>query len=293
MKKLALMALSMLAWLAGCDTAPPYQRQGGQWRYEKTPFNPADPASFKPLGPVFARDKLRGYYRGVEIENSQGPSFEALSEHEARDRSSVFWADTYRKGQEYYTVRHVRVQPILGASPASYRSLGYGYGSDGRSAFYEGLPFQVRDPASLVVIDGRFAHDAQRAYYERVEIAGSDGASFALVDLHEAEHARDRSQVFHAHMQVPAVSGPGQMPKPVVRVLRGANPATVEVLGRGYARDGQRVWWRGLPLAGVDATSFEVSSQFAGALDARDARSVYAAGVRRGPAAAAAASSPR
>lgn len=292
MKKLALMALSLVAWVTGCDSSPAYHRQGGQWRYEKLLINPADPASFKPLGPVFARDKLRGYYRGVEIENSEGLSFEALSEHEARDRNTVFWADTYRKGQEYYTVRHVRVQPIAGADAASYRSLGYSYGSDGRKAFYEGLPFQARDPASLVVIDGRFVRDAQRAYFERVEIPGSDGASFALVDIHEAHHARDRSRVFHAHLQLPAVSGAGQGPKPVVRVLQGANPGSVEVLGRGYARDGSRVWWQGLPVAGVDAASFEVSSQFTGAFDARDARSVYADGVRRGPAAAAGASSP-
>ncbi len=283
---LGLVGLGGLTGLAGCGDNAGYVRKAGQWLYQDSPVNAADPRSFQPLDPRFARDAVQGYYRGQAIAGSHGPSFEALSEHEASDRHAVYWADTHRKAQEYWAVRHVRVTPLAGADPASYQVLGHGYARDARTAWFEGRSFSVRDPASFVPIDIRYARDGQRAYFEQVEIAGSDGASFELLDTDTGTHARDRRAVYSAYIEL---NQPLQRPHPVVRVLAGAHPATTRVAGQGYAVDGSRVWWRGQPVAGADAASFEVLPVGTGD-DARDARSRYREGRRQVDAAAPSAS---
>jgi hypothetical protein len=290
MKLLRLLCgglVALLPMLAACDSGGSYQRKGGQWRFDEQPISVADPASFKPLGRHFAHDKWRGYYLGVQIDDSEGSSFQALSAHEARDARQVYWAETYRKGQEYWSVKHQRVRRVAGADAASYRSLGQGYGRDVGSAYHEGRAFAVRDPATFEVLDALFTRDARRAYFERSEIAGSDGASFALIDASEGRHARDRSQVWYAAIEIPAAADAGGRPAPVVRLLRGASPATVQVLGRGYARDGARLWWRGQPVADADAASFAVNDDSTQDHDAQDARGRFAQGVRQRPGVAA------
>jgi len=279
-----LAGLAISAGLTACDNGGDYHRKGGRWHFDELPMQLADPASFKPLGRFFARDKQRGYYRDVAIADSDGATFEALSEHAARDSRHVYWADTYRKGQEYWAYQHLRVRVVAGAEPASYRALPHDYGRDARSAFHQGRAFAVRDPASFEVLDARFTRDAQRGYFERVEIAGSDGATFELIDVRDGRYARDRQQVFHTAPETQRPAGSGLSP-PAVRVLRGANPATLQVLSRGYARDGVRVWWIGQPVAGVDAASFTVIDDYIQEHDAHDARGTYRQGVRQGVAA--------
>lgn len=268
---------ALVTGLVGCGDDPGYVRKAGQWQYEDQPVTVADPRSFQPLDALFARDDRQAYYRGVAIAGSHGPSFQPLSAHEARDRQTVYWADTYRKAQEYWAWRHVRVTALAGADPASYQVLGHGYARDARSAWFEGQAFAVRDPATFTPLDMRFARDAQRAYFERVEIAGSDGTGFELLDPDTGTHARDHRHVYSAHIEL---NQPLQPPHPVVRVLQGARPDSTRVLGQGYAVDGNRVWWRGLPVAGADAASFEVQAA-GGESDARDARSSYRDGRRR------------
>ncbi len=275
-KGLGWLLLGALAWLVGCDTGAGYAKKDGAWIYDgKRQFVPLDPASFRRLDKLFARDAQRGYYRGEVIEGSEGKSFEVFSEHEARDARAVFYADTYRKGQEYWTVQHVKTHAIAGADPASYRVLEHGYARDAGHAFYEGLAFKVRDPASFEPLNPFFARDAQRGYFERIEIPGSHGASFALLDIREAEFARDRAQVYHGHIDTREAN----KQVPVLRVLRGADAATIRVVGRGYAADAKGLWFRSQPVAGADLASFKINADFASDTDASDAARSYRQGV--------------
>ncbi len=268
--------LASLAGLGACGDDAGYARKSGRWLHEDTAFTPADPRSFEPLDARFARDAVQGYYRGVAIAGSDGASFQALSAHEARDRRAVYWADTYRKAQEYWAWRHVHVLPVTGADPASYRVLGHGYARDVQQAYFEGQAFVVADAASFEPLDASFARDARQGYYERLAVAGSDGSSFERIDPDTGTHARDRLHVYSTHVEL---NQPLQRPHPVVRVLPGADPATVRVPGQGYAVDATRVWWRGRPVAGADGKSFELLAT-GGDADARDARSSFRQGRR-------------
>lgn len=283
------LLLGLAGPLAGCGDEPGYTRKDGRWHHDEAPVAVADPRSFQPLDALFARDAVQGYYRGQPVAGSHGASFQALSPHEARDRRAVYWADTYRKAQEYWAWRHVRVQVIGGADPASYQVLGHGYARDARSVWYEGRAFAVRDPASFTPIDSRFARDAQRGYFDRAEVPGSDGASFEVLAEDGGSHARDRHRVYSLHIEL---NDPLKPPHAVVRVLEGARPATVRVPGRGYAVDGATVWWRGRLVAGADGTSFQVLDSVGGGVDGQDARATYAEG-RRQAVAVARSSTPR
>ena len=269
--------LTGLGGLSGCDTGSGYAKKDGLWNYGGTrQFMPLDPATFKPIDAIFAKDAQRGYYRGSVIEDSLGSSFEVLSEHEARDAKTVFYADTYRKGQEYYTQRHNRVFAIPSADPASYRVLAHGYARDASRAYYEGQAFKVRDVGSFEPLDASYARDAQRGYFERIEIPGSHGPSFALLDVRAPEFARDRTRVYHGHIDTSEANSP----RPVVRVLREADAASIRVVGRGYVADARRVWYRSEPVAGADAASFKVNEDYTSELDASDSRYRYRQGQR-------------
>ena len=263
--------------LSGCDDRSGYAHKDGHWTYAGAdPFIPMDPGTFKPIDDRFAKDAQRGYYRGSVIEDSEGKSFEVLSEHEARDARTVFYADTYRKGQEYYTRRHNRVFAIAGADSSSYRVLAHGYSRDASRAYYEGRAFKVRDVSSFEALDARYARDAHRGYFERIEIPGSHGPSFALLDVRAPEFARDRTLVYHGSIDATQANSP----RPVVRVLRGADGATIRVIGRGYVADAKGVWYRSEPLAGADAASFKVNEDYTSEVDASDSRYRYRQGQR-------------
>lgn len=266
----------------------PWSRSKGRWAYDGKPFDPADAASLEPLSAVFARDAVQGYYRGVPVPGSHGPSFEALSANQARDRRAVYWADTYRRGQDYYLVRHVRIEAQDGADPAHYQVLRHGHGRDQRQAYFEGrrLP-QVHDPASFEALTPRLARDARRAYFEHAEIPGSEGASFETVDRSFDGWVRDRHNAWYVGSGQPQKDGP--MVRTVLRLDK-AQPAALRALSLSYASDGRRVWWRGQWLKDADAASFAVieagtpdpsaAAPGAESADARDARGLFKDGKR-------------
>lgn len=247
------VAVSLLG-LWGCDGGAGYQRQWtGGWTFGGTPFAPADPASFEPLGLYFGRDARQGYYRGSAVAGSDG--------------RAVYYCDTYRKAQEYWAYQYLRIAPIPGADAASYQVLDDGYARDRHRAYDQGQPFAVREPASFEPLNKRFARDAQRGYFEHAEIPDSHGASLVLLHEDDPGYVRDRSRAWHGAIEVNA---PRSGAHPVLRLLRGADMATLHVLGRGYAADARQVWYRGELLKKADVATFEVQGDVTGDVDAQD-----------------------
>jgi len=268
--------------LGACDSSS-YHRSGGQWKHGDLAFTPDDPRTFEPIDQVFAKDAVRGYYRGTSVPDSHGATFSALSEHEARDAHRVYYCDTYRKGQEYWSIRHLRIAPIPGADSSTYASIGVGHARDRSRVYFEGVPFDVRDAATYEPLDGNYGRDSQRGYYARREIARSDGPSFAVVDLRDSAYARDRSKAYYGYHDIDAARPANTRARDVVRVLRGADPAALRVLGRDYAEDDQHVWHRGLRLDGADALSFTVDTSYRGTGDASDKFGSWERGSRVAP----------
>jgi len=265
--------------LAACDSSG-YHRSSGEWTHGDHAFTPQDPATFKPLDDRFARDAVRGYYRGSVVAGSDGASFIVVSENEARDKSNVYYCDTYRKGQEYWSIKHLRIERIEGADPATYTSIGEGYSRDRRHVYAEGVPFKVREPATFEPLGGDFARDSQRGYYARTEIPNSDGPSFETIDARHPAYARDRTSGYYGYLDLDTPREANVRPREVVRTLRDADPAAIRVLGRDYAADTRHVWYRGLPVAGADASTFAVDETYQGPGDATDRSGAWRSGRR-------------
>ena len=278
MSLLAVLTVLAALGLAACDVST-YQNSGGKWTHGDGGFTMQDAASFEPLDERFARDKLRGYCRGAVIDDSDGASFTVVSDTEARDRHSVYHCDTYRNAQEYRSIQRLRIVRIEGADAATYISLGKGYARDQHSVYMIGLPFKARDPASFEPLDGDFGRDAHRGYYAREEIPGSDGPSFEGVDARDSAYARDRTSVYYGYRDQESLDATGK-PRRVVRTLRGAQPATLRVLGRDYAADRRHVWHQGQTVVGADPATFTVEASDEGSFDAKDKSGLWNAGQR-------------
>ena len=202
--------------LAACDKAPaPFTREGDAWRYRGSAIDGADAATFAPL-----------------------------SDHYAKDRHRVYYADTYREGQEYYAVAHPRVTVIEGADPPTFRYIDRGYARDRMHVYDEGERHPVTDAASFALLDYAFARDNATAYCHVTPIAGSDAASFVVLDSH---YAKDRARVYWCGME-----SDGGARRPYVKIV---------------ALD-------------ADVATFAVSDTVGGDADAKDARGAFKRGER-------------
>ena len=268
-----ILAMGLLSFLFGCgEKESPFQQKEGAW-----------------------------YYRDTLIEGADAKTFQALSDNYAKDKSRVYHGDTYRKGQEYYMIKHTRLQVIEGADAASFRYLKYDYARDKAAVFYEGVAFPVKDVETFELIDRAFARDRVTGYYQQQPIPGSDGSSFTVID---DRYSRDAKQVFYSTLE-PRGTNPVRRSKP----LKGALPESFKVLGvGGYAADSAQVYYRGevvtkdvasfqlldggyaktathvyyggKPVAGADPATFGILEQLTDTADAKDRSATYKEGRR-------------
>ena len=244
MTSLRTLALAfLLAVVAACDSkTSPFQKVDGAWHFNKTAIPDADAATFTPIDAHYAKDRARGWY-----------------------------ADTYRDGKEYFTIKHDRILVLGAADAASFHGLGRDYARDARGVYHEGKPIPVKDPASFEILDYGFARDKRAGYCYQTEVAGSDGATFAVIDSH---YAKDGQGVVYCTV---ALDGP-QGPYVKVKRLPGALPASFAALDAGYAKDAGQVYFRDEPVKGADAASFRTLEKPSEGADAQDAGARYLEG---------------
>ena len=105
MKTFWQLFLSLPTLFTACSDGP-YQKKQGRWLYDGNVIVREQSGDLKPITGPFAKDAQFGYYRGVAIDGSDGPTFRPLDDHYAQDKARAYFFDTYRKGQEYYTQKH-------------------------------------------------------------------------------------------------------------------------------------------------------------------------------------------
>ncbi len=246
-----LVTLACCALLvAACEKSPPpFAKVDGQWRYRDSAIPDADAASFV-----------------------------VLSDHYAKDRAHVWYADTYRDGREYYSVARPRVSVIKDADPASFRHLTRDIAKDAGAVYDEGKRLLVRDVATFELMDYGFARDRHAGYCYVHEIPGSDGATFAVADAH---YAKDRSRAYYCAWETDAGTRPAYAK--IVPVADG-RVASFRPLEQGYAVDDRSVYYRGAALGEADLATFTVLGAPDSGADAKDAWNRYAMGQRLAPA---------
>ncbi|WP_171037880.1 DKNYY domain-containing protein [Dyadobacter luticola] len=227
------------------DTSSPYQKKDDNWVYKGNVLDRQPVSRVKTLNNVFAKDEIGAFYKNTAITDSDSASFAALNEHYAKDGQHVYYCDTYRKGQEYFSVKHNLVTILGEADAASFSLLKWGYAKDARQVFFEGKLFAGVDAATFQVLESGFSKDNKKVYFHRVEIAGADAKSFRVLNDH---YSKDSRQVFYSSIDYNAPGGSA----PVSRVLENADSGTFAVTdgsdGRVDAKDKSGFYKRGLKL---------------------------------------------
>jgi hypothetical protein len=256
MKRLALALVGLLLTACGLGGGP-YHQKNGQWFFEKYSLDVPPGETLTPLNNRFAKTRTVVFYRDARISGADAASFQALTEHYAKDRRAVYYADTFRRGQEYYAILHIKVVE-LDADPASFRvldsrdaSTALGYARDKDHVWFEGQPFPGPDAASFAPMRGGFARDARQVFYTREPMPVADPASFEAID---DSWSKDAGHVFWSDVDL----GSDPAGALVNRVTEGADPKTFQALDGGYGKDAAHVFFEGRVVEGADPASFVV-----------------------------------
>lgn len=162
--------MGLLAFLFGCgEKEAPFQQKDGAW-----------------------------YYHSTFVTDADAKGFEVLSPHYAKDRSRVYYGDTYRESKDYFTTKKSRVLVVERADPASFRYLKREYARDRANVYFEGLLFPVKDIDTFELLEYGFARDRVSGYYHQRPIPGSDGATFSMLDSH---YSKDAKNVFYSFLE--------------------------------------------------------------------------------------------
>lgn len=241
-----LVLMGLLSCLFGCGSDTPYTKKDGEWYFKKERISTSKGETLVQLNKHFAKSDRAAYYEsswlgeGVDI-----PSFEALADHYAKDKNTVWYCDSYRDSKEYWSVKRYRTDPIAGADAPSFRMLDPYYARDTSYVYTDGKGFKVRDINTYVRLGYQHAKDKVSGYYMRAEIKGSDGATFSEVD---SKYSKDAKHVYYSDY-VTNGGQHGAVEKTIV--LTGADPATFAVIDNGYASDSIQAYYNERVLAKV------------------------------------------
>ncbi|NGP88124.1 DKNYY domain-containing protein [Fodinibius halophilus] len=209
----------------------------------------ADPATFSVINeehPAYWRDEQYVYYEGQMIPGADPDSFKPAAKADQH-----YWVDD--------TAVYFNGEVIPEAVPENFRSLTeepYHYTQsleqNGESyVYWRGQRIPSEAPSSFTVLNYEFSMDKARVFYKAEPIiTGHNFGTFKL--LEDAGYlAVDARHVYN-------------LSKDHAGIIEGADPNTIAVLGKGYLKDHQRVYYRAdyksgvQEVEGANAKSFEV-----------------------------------
>ena len=235
----------ILSLLFGCSDSN-YHKKGGKWHYDGVPVDRVnEPVNFVVIDSNFAKDDQTAFYQGSRIyhgnEPSDGATFEVLNTWYAKDKYRVYHCDTERDGKEYWTVKRIVITVVAMADPATFRMMRDGYTPRDNAHVFQGVKaVPIRDIDSYGLLEHGFSKDKSIAYYKTTEIAVSDPSTFVVLDEH---YAKDKSRVYFVEGFF--LGG----------FIKNVHAESFKALGDGYARDGNRGYYKGAVITNTDAQS--------------------------------------
>src|SRR5580765_1354886 len=175
-------------------------------------------------------------------------------------------------------------EKILGVDSLSFVKLSEIWAKDRKHVYCVGRRISKADVSSFQVLNPLYAKDANRCYYLGGIVKEADPDSFQVLD--DGECVREYHNGFgdHVHTERSAAGFAADathvfhyvhtIGKPCI--LSKADRASFQVLGCGYARDQQNVYFEKSRLKGADSRSFEVVPPMWG----RDRKAVFYAATR-------------
>lgn len=144
-------------------------------------------------------------------------------------------------------------QPIPAADPATFEILSYPYARDAHH-IYSGIAIFSADVAHFEIIDQNIVRDSAHIYWAGAPISNDPVHLVLIGNFDFYTYFKDAETVF--------VNG---------NPIRGADPATFQVIATGYAQDAAHVFYFDQAIPAADSTTFTIIET----PYARDAQSVF------------------
>ena len=213
----------------------------------------------------YGTDKNVVYYKGVQMEGSDGPSFKILDVNYAKDKNQCYY-----RGMS------------IAADPASFVIKNESYSADKGHIFRREM--KVDDDASVFETfnEDHIVHTANTVtmYDEVVPI--SKGATFHYISNF---YFSLNNSVYYWNKLLPQADANSftaiddfysKTATNVYyqnKILPGANPVTFKVMDATYSHDDNKVFYYEKPIVGSDAKTFEILN--AGSECSRDKNAIY------------------
>lgn len=195
----------------------------------------------------FALKKITIWFYDIALENVDPNTFEILDDYFFKDKEHVYFYETYRVSQDYFTTKRKSVLPLKNADPTSFVVLGEGYAKDKSSAWFLESVFIADDLESLTVLNHHFIKDNKTAYVDRKPIAESRGISFELLS---DNYAKDANKYYYC------MPFDGQYEIKTIA----CHYETFVVIDHQYAKDKSSIFYEGEKLAEAESGTFELIS---------------------------------
>jgi hypothetical protein len=193
----------------------------------------------------FSRVDKNIFYYGKIMQNVDAESFMVLDENFCKDKTQVFYHNTYRESKDYFTSKQHYIVQLDNADAFTFSVLGYGYAKDTSTAWHKEKQFEVSDIQSLNAVDLMIVKDKNHVYVEGKKVAGCDGASFERINNF---YARDNKRYYHIS---------GDMIEFRLKPVD-CDYKTYELLDYTYSRDKNNVFYNGEKIPGASSFSFQL-----------------------------------
>ena len=205
--------------------------------------------SFVVFSDEFAKSDSAVYYKSYCINGADIKTFVPLDAHYAKDKNTAYYCDEEREGQNYYLTKHSVIVKIKDVHSESFKLMGEGYegyAKDNKQSYLKGTGFQVKDVATLEIIDGQFLKDKYQVYFQQKPVKNADVYSFRVL---QKSYAKDAARIYYYGYHNEANNGIHEIP---------ANANSFTVLEYPYSKDETSAFHVFTKIAYSDANSFSV-----------------------------------
>ena len=276
-----------------------------EWNYVPN----VDPGTYQVIGGSYdgyAKDKNHVFWTGydvrhpVVIADADPVTFRRIndSNYYAIDAGHVFHKQDVINGADPATIKvlsestrwpqyiaddsHAFVNDVVipGADPATFTMLNSWFSKDKNHVYFSTTTIEFADSATFVVFDIKWAKDKSHVYESNGINSKYDSATFEFVknphpsEWVSIEFVKDKNGVYSYNASGYATTTNDGQP------LAGVVPASFELVGGLYSKDGSSVFYKTQRIERADSATFKVLFDSQSAIDyAKDKNYVYKDGA--------------
>jgi hypothetical protein len=251
-----------------------YTRDGNFVRWKHMPIMYADPQTFTPINDTYSVDSTQVFMRDSRIDDADPSTFVPIDVTYSKDGKNVF-----RNGER-----------VWDADPESFTPFqqhGYIYSRDKDYVYHKGQRILgVSDPQDFIVENDDLAYEGESVFFYGSKIEGVDSDTYLRTGLNTIKSGKDAlKQAITKDYPILLQEGScnDQYSKGGNTIYFrsywiGYTKGDFYCLGRGYAKDKEKVYFGGVALKGADPNSFTLlqnNDHRLGNFYAKDANALY------------------